>query len=189
MKTLSLLVLLALAGSSCKKDDPQASLPEATHEGRNTAGCLINGEPFVATGWGSGPVTVPAINGGFAYDSAYHLRMNGKFKGQNVTVSIFIANAPRTSNQSLTKVYLFDKDTPYYPPAIHQDCLNHAFINYSDGSNELHGTDAQHTGKVELTHVNLSRSMTAGTFEFTAGSRLDPTKTFTVTNGRFDVKP
>ena len=183
------MLLLALAGSSCKKDDPQARLPAATHEGRNTAGCLINGEPFVATGWGSGPVTVPAISGGFAFDSAYYLRLNGKLKNQNVTVSLFVANAPRTSNQSLTKVYLFNKDTPYYPQASPRDCLNHAIVEYSDGSNELYGTDAQHTGKVELTHVELSHSMAAGTFEFTAGSRLDPTKTFTVTNGRFDVKP
>ena len=39
-------ILLALAG--CTKEAPDAGLPAATQEGKNTSGCLVNGERFVA---------------------------------------------------------------------------------------------------------------------------------------------
>ena len=54
MKTaFSFLAVLLLLGS-CAKDSPEAGLPKATQEGKNTADCLINGERFVATGYGPG---------------------------------------------------------------------------------------------------------------------------------------
>ena len=44
MRIYLFLILAAVSlVAGCKKDDPEASLPPATHTGANTAGCLING--------------------------------------------------------------------------------------------------------------------------------------------------
>ena len=80
MKQSSLFVLLlALAASACKKNDPEAGLPKATQEGRNTAGCLVNGERFVAAESGGSLLNnpTPALSGGFAFDSVYYVSLNG----------------------------------------------------------------------------------------------------------------
>ncbi|WP_216679255.1 hypothetical protein [Hymenobacter siberiensis] len=182
------LFSLLLIASGCKKDAPEASLPAATHTGANTAGCLINGQPFVATGYGSGLGKVQGIGGGFAYDSAYYLRLNGKFGNQEGSLQIFLNSVPRNANQSLVKTYLLNQSTPVMPAAVPSQCQSYAVFFPNDGSRELYVTDAQHTGKVELTHVDVGNVLAAGNFEFIAVSNLDPAKTIRVTDGRFDRK-
>lgn len=91
-------VLLTLGASSCKKDTPEAALPPATHEGKNTGGCLINGERFVAAGWPSGSILnsnpTPPLSGGFSFDSVYRVLLNGQYRGQNATIMLFTAQRP-----------------------------------------------------------------------------------------------
>jgi len=59
-KYILLLFLPALLSlSCCKKDDDQPvdpvnQLPPATQTGANTAGCLVNGEPFTPKGYITG---------------------------------------------------------------------------------------------------------------------------------------
>ncbi len=79
------LAVLLLAGS-CKKDEPEAGLPPATHEGKNTAGCLVNGERFVATGYGSGLSRVGAMSGGFSFDSVYRVGLSGTTSEREVDI-------------------------------------------------------------------------------------------------------
>ena len=184
MKTYLLLSLAAalLTASSCKKDSPEAGLPPATQEGKNTGGCLVNGERFVATGWGGSLLSnpTPALFGGFSFDSVYTIDLNGQYKGENTSITLFLKNdSPGT--------YLLNKDTPYYPQATPSHVLSHATFGVSGGSSaEVYVTNAQHTGQVVLTRADLSKGIGAGTFEFTAASTFDPTKTITVTSGRFD---
>ena len=47
MKTYPFFCLAAalLLAAGCKKDDPEAGLPPATQEGKNTGGFLLNGQP------------------------------------------------------------------------------------------------------------------------------------------------
>lgn len=81
----------ALALPACKKDAPEASLPPATQVGANTGGCLINGQPFIAAEYGGGLLSnpVPALQGGFAFDSVYYVTLNGEYQGQKGSIMLF----------------------------------------------------------------------------------------------------
>ncbi|QNH61595.1 hypothetical protein [Hymenobacter sediminicola] len=74
---------------ACKKEAVDA-LPKATQSGANTAGCLVNGNAFVAQKLGSGPGSVEAISGGFSYDSLYYIRFAGKHGSQEATIRLFL---------------------------------------------------------------------------------------------------
>ena len=190
MRTILLLSLaVTLLAASCKKDGPEAGLPTATHTGANTAGCLINGQPFVATGFGSGPGKVAGLGGGFAYDSAYYLRLNGQLGGQDGSLHIYLRSIPNYKTNSLIISYLLNEQSAYMPAASPKHCRNYGAFFPNDNSGEVYITDDIHVGKVDFTHVNLadlSRPITAGTFEFTAVSTSDPSKVLRVTSGRFD---
>jgi len=161
--TTVLLSLLLSAFVSCKKDAPEDGLPPATRTGRNTGGCLIDGERFVATGWPSGgilgPSPIPPLGGGFAFDSVYYVRLYGQHKGENVVIALFLR-------------YI----------------LSHATYSTNNNTGEIYVTDSQHTGRVELTNANQTTGIGSGTFEFTAASTFDRRKTITITLGRFDRK-
>lgn len=181
MRTHPLLFLAAvLLMASCKKDDPEAGLPPASQEGRNTGGCLVNGERFVATGWGGDLLSnpTPPLFGGFSFDSIYTVDLNGQLNSRNTTVSLFFRSQK-------VGTYFFNKNTLPYPQASALYALNHAVL-HSDTPGETYITDALHTGKIVLTYASIQRGISAGTFEFTAGSQSDPSKTITVTKGRFD---
>ena len=186
-RVIGLALCIALALSGCKKTD-SSPLPEATKTGANTAGCYINGQPFVATGFGSGPGRVRGLGGGFSYDSAYYLRMNGKFGDQEGSLHIFLNSVPRKTNQGLIKTFLLNQTTPVMPAADPSQCQNYAVFFPNDGSRELYVTDAQHTGRTTFSYVEISSGLAAGTFEFIAVSSIDPTKILKVTDGRFDRK-
>jgi len=107
MKTrLIPLCLLLLVLAACKKDGPEAGLPAATQTGANTGGCLVNGERFVATGWGGSLLSnpTPALFGGFSFDSLYTVQLNGQLNQKNTTVSLFFRSQK-------TGTYLFNKNT------------------------------------------------------------------------------
>ncbi|MGY3088462.1 hypothetical protein ACVWYF_001495 [Hymenobacter sp. UYAg731] len=186
---IGLALATVLVASGCKKDNPEADLPAATHTGANTAGCYINGQPFVATGYGSGLGKVQGIGGGFAYDSAYYLRLNGKFGNREGSLQIFLNSFPGSRNQKLLGTYPLNLTTPVLPAATSNQCKSYAVFLPNDSPQEVYATDASHTGEVKITYVDLSvayKTVVAGSFEFTASSNLDPTKTLKVTSGRFD---
>ena len=176
-----LFALLALA--ACKKDAPEASLPAATQEGKNTAGCLINGQPFVAHSYGGDILSPPtkAMQGGFYSYGFYYLSLNGKLNGQGISVTLFL-------HQPKLGVNAFNLDTGFYPQTLPEYAFDHATYSVVDNSHEVYGTNARHTGQVLLTKSDKSSLISAGTFSFTAVSNKDSTKTITITNGRFDRK-
>ena len=184
MKThLYLTLALGLLTMCGKKEAPDAGLPAATQNGANTGGCLINGERFVATGWGGGLLSnpIPPLSGGFSFDSVYILRLYGQHQGRNTTVMLFFhSQQPGT--------YLLNQNTQYYPQTTHRYALNHATYGQDGAGSEVYVTSAQRTGQVVLTYADVNRGIGAGTFEFTAASTLDRTKTVTITSGRFDRK-
>jgi hypothetical protein len=172
--------LLALALSACKKDDPAASLPAPTQDGRNTAGCFIDGHAFIAAASGGGTFNapLPALSGGFAFDSSYHLVMRGQMNGEGVEVMLFLqGRKPGT--------YWLNRTTPYYPLATPRYVLSHATYTRAH-SQEVYVTTARHTGEVVLSTATSAQRLSAGTFSFTAVSTRDSTKTVTITSGRFD---
>lgn len=182
MKT-AFYFLAVLLLSGCAKDNPEAGLPKATQEGQNTAGCLVNGERFVAAESGGSLLSnpTPALSGGFAFDSVYYVSLNGTYQGQRATVLLFLrGEVPGT--------YLLNRTTAYYPQGSPRVILNHATFTVAGSGGETYVTSAQHTGQVVLTRADLRAGISSGTFEFTAASTFDPSKTITVTKGRFDRK-
>lgn len=169
-----------LALPACKKKDPEASLPAATQVGANTGGCLINGQPFVAAKYGGGILSnpIPALASGFYEDSLYYLVMAGNTNRGRTKVSLFFRSQK-------PGIYNFDRDTPTLDVAGLRYTLNYATCNFSE-TNEEYTTTSQYIGQAVLTLVEVNTGISAGTFEFTAVSTLDPTKTVTITNGRFD---
>ena len=174
-----LVILLALA--ACKKDAPDAGLPPATQVGANTGGCLINGERFVAVQQGGSLFSnpIPALNGGFAFDSVYYVTLSGIYQGQRATVMLFL----RTR---VVGTYQLNHTTQYDPQGDPLHVFSHATFSTTGSGGEMYGTSAQHTGQVILTRADVRNGIAAGTFEFTAASTFDPSKTVTITNGRFD---
>jgi hypothetical protein len=176
---LLVLIQAGLGLAACQKS-PEPSLPVATQEGKNTAGCLIDGHPFVAKSYGGGVLNtpIPAMQGGFAFTHSYHLAMHGQLAGQGVEVMLFLqGRQPGT--------YLLNHDTQYYPKGTPAYVLDHATYSV-EASQEVYVTDARHTGQVVLTMANVRKGLSAGTFGFTAVSTRDSTRTITITNGRFD---
>ena len=84
MKRMYLLGLM-LALAACKKDDTDPNgLPPATQEGKNTAGFLLDGQPWLpkASAVGNNPYTVSATYGPFSF-RAHRLSIS-MFRYQNV---------------------------------------------------------------------------------------------------------
>jgi hypothetical protein len=179
-RVLPATFLLLVALSACQKDDPAASLPAPTQDGRNTAGCFIDGQAFIAAPDGSGTLSapLPALSGGFAFDSSYHIVMRGQVNGEGVEVMLFLqGRQPGT--------YRLNHTTPYYPQATPRHVLSHATYTLAR-SQDVYVTTAHHTGEVVLTTATSAQRPSAGTFSFTAVSTRDSTKTVTITSGRFD---
>ncbi|GAA3931139.1 hypothetical protein [Hymenobacter algoricola] len=179
------LILILLLGSACKKEKTELDkLPEATRTGQNTGGCLIDGQAFVATGWGGGLLSngIPPLDGGFSLDSLYIVELNGQHKGQNATITLFFRSQQ-------TGRYFFNQNTLYFPVGPAQSVRNHATYRVAGAtSGNTYGTGMMQTGYVDFSLANVRAGIGAGTFEFTAANTLDPTKIITVTNGRFDRK-
>lgn len=183
MKAPLYCLLLTLLATACKKDDPEAGLPAATQTGANTGGCLINGEPFVATEYPGSILSnpIPPLGGGFAFDSVYFVTLKGNYKGQRATIMLFL----RTR---VAGTYQLNQTTLYYPQGDPLRIASHATFATAGSAGETYVTSAQHIGKVVLTRADLRSGISAGTFEFTAASAFDPSKTVTITSGRFDRK-
>jgi hypothetical protein len=81
--------------------------------------------------------------------------------------------------------YLLNQDTQYYPRGTPAYVLDHATYTLAS-SQEVYVTNARHTGQVVLTAANVAQGLSAGTFDFTAVSTRDSTRTITITSGRFD---
>lgn len=174
--------------NACKKDDPMASLPRISQEGLDTGGFLLNGVAYPATGW-SGPFlsmagSIQALEGGYAFNipgfpalSDYELHINSKQAKKYVTVTLFLRN-PGVGEFKL------NRDSKVLP-AADSVVFDHATVNFQTGDGEIYTTSAIHTGRIVLSKASRP-SLSAGTFEFTAVSNLDPSKTVRVTDGRFD---
>ncbi|MBF9224345.1 hypothetical protein [Hymenobacter ruricola] len=178
---LTLALAATLLAPACKKDNPEAGLPPATQEGKNTGGCLVNGERFVAAESGGSLLSnpTPALSGGFAFDSVYYVSLNGKYQGQRATILLFLRGEK-------IGTYMLNRTTQYYPQGDPIRMSSHATFTLSGSQGEVYVTNAQYTGQVVMTRADLRAGITAGTFEFTASSTFDPSKTITITKGRFD---
>ena len=187
---LSALCLLA----ACKKDDPEASLPRISQEGLNTGGFLLDGVAYPATGWAGsflsmGGSTAPLTGGyelpfslpGYPVRPDYSLEIHSERAGKKVTVTLFLRR-PQVGE------FLLNRDTGLPPMARDSTVFDHARVYIDNGSGEIYSTSSRHTGRLNLSvHLpGAGANLSAGTFDFTAVSNLNPNKTLRVTAGRFD---
>jgi hypothetical protein len=173
MKTKLLIILFFFAGTACKKnkmcDEPE--LPCQTHEGKNTLGCFIDGVPFVADVKFTigGPV---AVSGEF--DEGTNLLIVQGTRGNNdgaiddVRFRVYITNG-----------------VGIYPMHI----ISASYKGYIDyiGANCFYYHNTANPGNVEITFLDTSKNIIAGTFEMTlTNTDCAESESMVITKGRFD---
>lgn len=155
-------LLLSTALSSCKKEDHV--LPAITMEGKNTFGCLVNGELWLPKGRGDGSLPIFV----------------------DMTVNNFLAIYADNSNSGIS---IGIKDTTGiklnhpYPLAEGRNFVADYYI-HKDGIS--YQTNHQHVISGEVTLSKLQNQVISGTFEF-ATYNPDCGDTIKVTEGRFDI--
>lgn len=179
MKPLLYLFVCCLAFGlfACKKDKkaPIDQLPPATESGKNTFGCLINGQAWLP----KGSFPAGSLNPSLHYDPTF----------ENGTLSI---KAYRIAGSN--KVDIVIGGTNIDKPGIYQigtrgtDAEQVANVrdersgcNYYNNEN---GTVC--SGTLEITKLDLPGKIIAGTFSFTIST--PGCETWKVTDGRFDLR-
>jgi hypothetical protein len=169
-KSLVLLLFLLLSLSACRKDKDDSllsQLPEATTEGLNTAGCILNGEVLVPKGkaFFPDPITIGYRSNYFGIDIA-------DMRGEIYRSIGFRINNINKSN------YSFPRDT-VDASSRNSDCT-------SNSDNDLKRKFI--SGYVNFTRFDREQCIVSGTFGFKWVSGRELCDTITITNGRFDIK-
>lgn len=179
MKTALLPLALLLALSACKKDDPNA-LPDATQEGKNTAGWLLDGKAWV-------PKTSSISTGRPVY--GYWRKTKGgrsldlsfsQFSVQDDWgIGFFLPDIKQAGTFVLNQV-----------PAITSGLNNAAYGDYHHlrpGPRLSYYTGPSAPGQLIITRFDTVANIVSGTFEMTpreAGTGA----TVAITQGRFDLR-
>ena len=189
MKYGIFMIMLCFAScSSCKKEID--ALPSATQEGKNTFGCLIDGQAYVPNG-GGGLISSAPISGGYAYSS-----ITCAYRGKNVWINTYSKDGKRISlyleNVVRTGIYPLKYTTPGAPSELCPP--NHAIYSKNVGATPtapstsyLYATDSEYTGEINITRADTVNRIVSGTFFFKA-RRPSTSEIIEITNGRFDVK-
>ena len=147
-------------------------LPPATQEGRNTFGCLVNGEIWIPQGYnGTANLDLsydPGYRGGTFNLSAYNYFGNGDDDKQ--TISIYSDSLKREAT------YLLN-DPEHAAPL---------FNDRSTGCSYYRESNVFREGSLTITRFDLENQVISGTFEFTLAK--PGCDTIRVTEGRFDMK-
>lgn len=189
----SVLLLTALLGlTQCmrKGPDPVDTLPPATQSGANTAGCLVDGQPWTARiDFGLGVVASPAataLSNKFATGPHY----------LSLDFSKSVDEEAQPNNETDIKMYLprvtqpgtyvFDQTPGPLNMIGSVGTPAYASFTYDKPSPEqVLLTGPATPGRLVVTRYDPGAGIVSGTFEFTA--RQSPTgPTVHVTEGRFD---
>ncbi|VDH03265.1 DUF6252 family protein [Bergeyella zoohelcum] len=172
MKNLLLALAIGLTAMGCKDREPNPNvLPPATQEGKNTAGCLIDGKIWVASS------KYVSLQGG-AGNRAY-IYKNGNalvqidLRGVRNKSSIFI-RVP-IENFQLNKEYIL-------PQAVH---IDENICSFRTGEYTLYDFIPS-KGKIKITRLDTNKQIISGTFEFEAEDKDG--NVVHITEGRFDRK-
>jgi hypothetical protein len=180
MKTyLIFLALILLSLTACKKDKhingtgtpppQQQQLPPITTEGKNTFGCLVNGNVWL-------PEVTPYQMFLYPLTSSYQneiFTVSAK-KVINQTVNQAISFQVLDLNQ--TGLYYLNSDHPLGAVGVYADIIEDCYF----------ATDTLKIGKVEILKLDVSNKIISGTFEMKLWK--NGCDTVNITDGRFDVK-
>lgn len=174
MKSILLIITLSFLCIQCRQEEDQDQLPPITQIGKNTAGCLVNGNPLRARGelskiftWG------PPISLSYIKDHNFTLFFTDQKQQGLPSVYIAILNQTIEEGQEYKLGENLKDDSKVY--------------SYAEYSNDLHyyTTNSINTGKIKITYVDNNKYIISGTFEFEA---VDQTgNKISITKGRFDA--
>ncbi len=177
MKKLIILCLplLLIISISCKKKIED--LPPATQTGANTFGAKVNGNFWIPQGFGP----FPASN---------------LLEARRVFPNFYINARNFVSSPNETEFEFFLKDVT--GPGTYQlnttlssrsTAASYGFYvkrNFSPINEWL--TSATHTGSVNISLLDTTNRIIAGTFQFTAADIFGTASPITVSEGRFDMR-
>ena len=173
------LLTLLLTASSCKKKDPNA-LPDTTQEGRNSAGFLFDGQPWIPE-WQSSTSTNSPVDASWQRTSAGRSlsfgfsRLNDK---EYKNVDFFIPDIRRAGtfllNQTASPTLGF-RNPAYGRYTIDRPTPLRLFL-----------TGPTATGTVTVTRFDTVARVVSGTFDLTVQEETSP-ETHRLTDGRFDL--
>lgn len=184
MKHLKSLLIVLIATAlfvSCKKDDvpPIEQLPAATQEGKNTFGCLVNGQVFKPKGsMFAGPILQCFYQ---LVDGEYHFGLGANMDGEGEceVYSVKVFNDGSAIENG--KIYQLKTRSNSSASAMYTDASSKCgsdLVRYI--TNEI--TD----GELKITYFNLEKQIVSGTFWFDAvnakGEKVE------VREGRFDMQ-
>jgi DNA-binding beta-propeller fold protein YncE len=157
---------------TCKQTD---LLPQATQEGKNTFGCLINGKAYIPDG-GNGFLPPKPVNGGFtvsygAKRLSIFVRVYAK---DNRRVQIYV-------DDYVVGRYLLNSDTRTQPASLEPK----SYGLYISPEGDEYVTSSKYTGQVTILKADTTTGVISGSFYFKA---YTPTgQTVSISDGRFDV--
>ncbi|MFN6944413.1 MAG: DUF6252 family protein [Cytophagaceae bacterium] len=170
---LGLFLLLFL--TSCPKITPEPKpeeLPPETQEGKDTFGCLVNGQVWVprVTVWVGQSRLVSSYSAGtFNLVARKNINRSGITENQSISIRIS-ENALQSGNYLLNSPF---KDGRGHFTDLISKCI--------------YETDSiQYDGLVEITKLDTINQIVSGRFHFTANS--EDCGKLEVTEGRFDVR-
>ena len=179
IKCFAAFSLLVLLLEGCKKKIPVAEidrLPPATQEGRNTFGCLVNGKVFVPGDRYFGMVT-PLSCSYYTQDKMNYV------KGSLFLQGITMLGNEGIGSLAIQKMDVYSTGTyslPFVPCSTNYRC-DATFLHMNQSGDYL-----SEGGQMTITRLDTLNRIVSGTFYMTLKGTNG--KTYTVTDGRFDLK-
>jgi hypothetical protein len=180
MKHLLLIVLLfssliLITGTNCKKNNPEAGLPPATQEGKNTCGFLVNGKVWTPRGDNGYP------NLSCSYDETYNggtFGINGyRYEAGARNSSGFAVGGNNIKSAGNYKLNISPSLIGIYNSAS-ENCWIY----------EWNDTIPNHNAYLNITKLDKINHIISGTFEFTLSRTGLGCETIHITKGRFDMR-
>ncbi len=168
----TLMLLLLLTNSQCKKHNEEPQLPPLTTTGAMTFGCKINGKVFVPKdGRGKPGLICQYVNLGTGEGGGWYL---------NIPATDWKPNPPEGVNIETDSLLVEEgrsyefKQTKGSPQAF-----------YDKG--EVFPAVNNNSGKLKITRFDQTNRIVSGTFFFTGTNAFTGEKV-EVTDGRFDIR-
>lgn len=180
MKPILLLLFIGLTLASCNRDGdktPLEQLPPATTSGKNTAGCLVNGEVFLPgkQQLHQGPVLqsfYQYINGKYVF--GVNFSNDTKYSELGLrTVSI----ASQNFNLEEGKTYILGLNV--------DNKLYGKYFLIKNGDINTYVTNETSHGELKITKLDKTNSIISGTFWYDAVN--DKGEKVQIREGRFDL--